>query len=74
MTNRERQKSLDKKKYECGQNLGIDPSGVMPYCVHCTHKTSNYGCSVSHEVRSENCFCAQAYNRMVRRKSRHVNH
>ena len=35
MTNGERQKALDKKKYDASAMLERDMSGEMPYCDFC---------------------------------------
>ena len=35
MTNKERQKSLDKQKWERGIEVDYNPSGTMYYCSSC---------------------------------------
>ena len=76
MTNKERQKSLDKKKWLSSEKNGEDMSGQMPYCFECgmqgfdrwcaSHATNI--CTASQQEREELCYCARAYNRMVRTK------
>lgn len=66
MTNNERQKSLDKKKYLYSQELGRDLSGAMVYCEFCDKAVSNK-CTATQEEREENCICARAFNRMQRK-------
>jgi len=70
MTNKERQKSLDKKKWLESEKQGYDMAGLMDYCdfcdcaddVRCLDRDYNY------EQITANCKCAKAYNRMVRCK------
>ena len=69
MTNKERQKSLDKKKWIESERYNLDFSGVMPYCEHCKHSTLGGNCTATQEERERKCLCATAYNRM-QRKSR----
>lgn len=70
MKNTERQASLDKQKWLESERNGTDFSGWMPYCYECEYVDcyNNCRCSVTHEERVENCLCAKAYNRMVRRR------
>lgn len=69
MTNVERQRSLNKKRKREGL-------GLMPYCKHCSHRrlialTSQYtACWATQDSRDNNCLCAKAYNRMVRKTAR----
>ena len=67
MTNKERQKSLDKKKWLESEKHGKDLSGKMPYCKDCYNKwLFKSGCAVTQEEREQKCLCATAYNRMYR--------
>lgn len=75
MTNKERQKSLDKQKWLASEQKGEDMSGQMPYCLHCQWFDSElvYGGSVVRwcncepkEEREIKCYCATAYNRLIR--------
>lgn len=72
MTNEERQRSLDKKKWLESEQQGFDMSGCMLYCEKCgyadhSHPTENGKCYAKQENRNLNCLCAKAYNRLVRR-------
>lgn len=68
MTNKERQKSLDKKKWLESEKKGEDLSGKMYVCGWCKNKTRMFGeCTASQEEREQKCLCATAYNRMQRR-------
>lgn len=70
MTNQQRQKSLDKTKWLDSEMAGCDLSGKMLYCYHCEFQTDEHNfdvvCAKTHEERVEHCYCAKAYNRMVR--------
>lgn len=66
MKNTERQASLDKQKWLESERKEIDLSGYMAYCEYCNCQF--LGCVAPHEERVENCLCAKAYNRMVRRR------
>lgn len=77
MTNKERQKSLDKKKWLESEKKGEDMSGQMGWCPYCEHFDSDVSwfhqciirwCTATQEEREKQCLCAKAYNRMVRRK------
>lgn len=67
MTNKERQKSLDKQKWNCSEDYEQDLSGHMYYCECCGYITSD-GCTVTQEQREQQSLCAKAYNRMKRSK------
>lgn len=73
MTNQQRQSSLDKQKWLHSEEMGLDYSGGMYYCVHCQYRVympeSDY-CTIPHEQRVQECACAKAYNRMVRGTNR----
>ena len=69
MTNKERQKSLDKKKWLLSERVNIDASGTMDYCSYCNKIDRSYfGCEATQEERESQCLCAKAYNRMERAK------
>lgn len=66
MTNEQRQKSLDKKKWLMSEECEQDLSGEMIYCEFCgcsAHKN----CTATQEEREKGCLCAKAFNRMKRR-------
>ena len=65
MTNKERQKSLDKSKWLCSERDNKDLSGKMVYCTLCRHQTKD-GCNAAQEERESKCLCAKAYNRAKR--------
>lgn len=76
MTNKERQASLDKKKWIESKQSGIDMSGRRLYCSHCEFQDSNIShhykciityCKATQEERERNSLCAKAYNRMQRK-------
>lgn len=71
MTNKERQKNLEKKKWLESEKACQDLSGKMPYCKNCYYRGMNYDaivCLASQNKRETECLCATAYNRMYRRK------
>lgn len=65
MKNIERQKSLDKKKWEMSQEVGADLSGEMIYCEFCGCAVDKK-CTATQDQRERNSLCARAYNRMKR--------
>ena len=72
MTNKERQKALDKAKYLESQQQGFDMSGCMLYCEKCqyadhSNPTENGKCYITQEEREEKSTCAIAYNKLYRR-------
>ena len=67
MTNKERQKSLDRKKWLESEKQCEDMSGKMEYCDYCDSQSFYmYDCEANPEEREENCLCAKAHNRMKR--------
>ena len=67
MTNQERQKSLDKKKWIESEKQGKDMTGNMDYCNHCYYQEICRDTQfIPQEEREEYCLCAKAYNRMKR--------
>jgi hypothetical protein len=72
MTNKERQKALDKKKWLESEKRKKDVSGLMTYCGYCEEQGFNRDnlipCNINQVERESNCTCAKAYNRMVRGK------
>ena len=76
MTNKDRQASLDKKKWLQSQEVGVDMSGRMPYCPYCKYQDSDIStyhrciilyCNATQEELECNSLCAKAYNRMQRK-------
>ena len=68
MTNQERQKSLDKKKWITSEQYGEDLSGKMTYCLCCSKMSCFHKCIATQKEREELSLCARAYNRMTRQK------
>ena len=69
MTNKERQASLDKKKWLSSERWKINLSGGMSYCYYCKYKVMGaFDCKATQEEREGQCLCAKAYNRMERAK------
>lgn len=69
MTNKERQLSLDKKKWNISQVCSKDMSGKMEYCYSCVFRDSNNNtCKQPQADREKLCSCAVAYNKMIRSK------
>ena len=74
MTNRERQKWLDKKKWLKSEKAGRDLSGNMDYCLSCKKQgvqfdDENMGffiCESTQEEREKDNLCAKAYNKLYR--------
>ena len=66
MTNKERQNSLDKKKWLASEKNQYDQSGDMGYCCFCSYQ-DEFDCTATQEKRESRCLCAKAYNRMHRR-------
>lgn len=66
MTNKERQASLDKKKWLASEKSKVDLSGIMYYCSYCEHCSSGFKCKASQTEREVKCLCATAYNRFKR--------
>lgn len=66
MTNQERQKSLDLKKYFSSQRHKEDLSGKMCYCHSCSQMTCTHTCRATQKEREAQSLCAKAYNRMKR--------
>lgn len=76
MTNKEREKSLIKKRKRIYEKCGIDPSGALDYCQYCSLKWYDSEgiphCDVPYELGCDPSFypCARAYNRMTRKKQK----
>ena len=68
MTNIERQKSLDKKKYLASQMYKRDLSGNMIYCAKCEYVNCTHTCRATQKERENGNLCAKAYNRLMRVK------
>lgn len=68
MTNKENQEIRNREKWKESEKMGIDMSGLMPYCEYCENENDcecgNYNFA---EINS-NFLCAKAYNRMKRGK------
>ena len=68
MTNKARQKKLDKEKWLESEKNGYDMSGCLWHCQYCehadhTHPTLYGKCYATQEQRESKCLCATAYNR-----------
>lgn len=73
MTNRQRQKCLDKAKWLESEKQGHDMGGCMLYCQYCehadhSHPTESGKCYASYEEMSKNCYCATAFNKLGKAK------
>ena len=73
MTNKERQKSLDKMKWLASEDMGFDRSGTELWCDFCQKQRvndarDNWTCTATQEEREGQCLCATAYNRMQRER------
>ena len=66
MTNKQRQKSLDKKKWLDSEIAERDLSGSMYYCTYCAGTEGYERCCYSQEEREQYNLCAKAYNRLQR--------
>lgn len=67
MTNKERQRSLDKKKWFRSIEEGSDQSGKLFYCDYCTKQNTAFNiCDADQYSRETNCLCATAFNRSER--------
>jgi hypothetical protein len=66
MTNEERQKWLDRKKWEESYDSKKDMSGAMAYCEFCEYQVMKQ-CTEDQPYREQECACARAYNRMKRK-------
>jgi hypothetical protein len=69
MTNKDRQNSLDKKKWLASEECGTDMSGAMPYCKFC-EKRFGMNCKADQSDRTKDSLCAIAYNRLVRNQQK----
>lgn len=69
MTNKERQHSLDKKKWIASESVGFDMSGAMDYCAVC-ESNERMTCVAPQDEREKNTLCATAYNRLIRAKAK----
>ena len=67
MTNLQRQKQLDKRKWLESEQWGSDLSGLMPYCGYCTYSLN---CPISQMDREMNCLCAKAWNKMAKERAK----
>lgn len=66
MTNKERQASLDKRKWIESEKSKVDCSGTMIYCSFCEYRSSGFKCKATQQEREIKCLCAKAYNRLMR--------
>ena len=64
MTNKERQQSIA-NRYATGK----EKRGKALWCEKCPHRISVGGCRIKIEKANEQCLCATAYNRCVRRNN-----
>lgn len=68
MTNKERQRSLDRKKWYESIAKNSDQSGKMVYCEFCDKCDAGFKvCRADQYVRENGTLCATAFNRMKRR-------
>ena len=67
MTNKDRQKNLDKQIWLESEKEHIDKSGVMYYCSACNYR-KEYTCLATQQNREDMSLCAKAYNKSTRRK------
>lgn len=68
MDNAKRQIKLDENKWLQSEQEKCDKTGEMPYCFHCLYQTKYLMCQATQEERENGCFCAKAYNKMVRKR------
>lgn len=68
MTNVERQRSLDIKKYIESEKVKSDMSGYMPYCKFCGNAKSCQAKVYDFNKINRDCLCAKAYNKMNKSK------
>ena len=69
ITNKERQKELDKEKWLESEQEGLDRSGQMTYCNDCDRKAGGeLGCKATQAEREEKTLCAKAYNKHQRNR------
>ena len=68
MTNKNRQASLDKQKYDFSELSKADMSGFMVYCEFCENQDNCKSGKYNYNHIKEECLCAKAYNRMKRSK------
>lgn len=66
MTNLQRQKKCDERKYLESEKLKTDLSGNMDYCDFCDQQ-ANFRCRATQLDREMNCLCSKAYNRQMRK-------
>lgn len=74
MTNKDRQKQLDLKKWFTSKQYRKDLSGSMSYCIKCDKVTYSHSCRATQKEREEYCLCAKAYNKMIRRNKHAQTH
>ena len=67
MTNKERQITLDRQKWDASRENRCDMSGKMAYCEFCKYAVEN-NCMATQAKKEEQSLCAKAYNRMQRRE------
>ena len=68
MTNLQRQKWLDKKKWLESEKEDTDKSGEMNYCDYCLWQDDGLYCMADQEYIETGCLCAKAYNAMYHKK------
>ena len=66
-TNKEKQVTLDKQKWEESYKNRCDMSGKMDYCAFCEYAVENT-CKTTQSKREEKTLCAKAYNRKQRKE------
>lgn len=66
ITKAEKQKRLDQKKWKMSHVCGKDMSGQMEYCYYCSFQSKTHICTQKQDDREKLCFCAIAYEKMVK--------
>lgn len=54
---------VDRIKWATSTQYGKDMSGSMNYCKYCKF-AENGECTLEHNERVANCYCAKAFNKM----------
>lgn len=67
MTNKQRQEWFNKKKWLESEKQGVDMSGIMVICDYCD-ACVGVTCTATQKEIDEKCYCATAYNRLVRER------
>jgi hypothetical protein len=68
MTNRERQRSLDRLRRQWTADAGVEASGRLDFCGRCEYRADGGGCLTHQAEREDKALCAKAFNRLNRRR------